>query len=152
MWSVARGEPRPISAVHLPQQGGSYEPVIKLMGMVLSSGLISICVAQIVHGSLEIGLRSDMLTKADQASGLSVVVRSAPSSQVMRLSLKLASDGYPKMRRPYLLMQAFISTFPSILHRADLQGVTFQMSSSIPKNRGAGKERTTLLRAVTGNE
>lgn len=146
MWSVARGEPRPISAVHLPQQGGLSEPVIKLMAMVLSSGLINICAAPIVYGSLETGLRSDLPTRADQVSGLSVAVSSAPSSQAIRLSLTLAFGGYPKRRRPYLLMQACISIFPSILHRADLQGVTFQMPLR------AGKERNTLLRAVRCNE
>lgn len=152
MWSEGRGEPRPISVVHLPKRGGLSEPVIRPMDMVLSSGLTSTCVAQIVCGILETGPQSGMLMKVEQASGLQNVVGNAPSSQVTRQSLKHASDGYLKTRKPCLLMQAFTSTFPSIVNRADRRGVISQMFSPIPSTRGAGKERTMLLRAVRNSK
>lgn len=152
MWSEGRGEPRPISVVHLPKRGGLSEPVIKPMGMAHSSGLTSTCVAQIVCGSLETGLQSGLLMKADQASGLQTVVGNAPSSQVTQQSPKHASNGYPKMRKPCLLMRAFTWTFPSIINRADRQGVISQMFSPIPSTRGAGKRRATRLRTVRNSK
>merc|ERR1712194_422671 len=80
---------------------------------------------------MEHGHRSDLPTKEAPASGL-----------------RLASDGYCKMRRHYPLTQACTSTSPSILSLADQRAATSPSTSPIRRTSGGGSGRTMRPRVV----